>query len=294
MMKKKGFTLIELLVVIAIIALLMSILMPALTKVRKQAQAVLCQSGLKQWSTMFSMYTEDYSGTPPEIYAVDPISKVMSGKGCWFVALKRYYPPKNKVFFCPTATKEGTASFGDGSTFGDWTETGWNNPGDFKLYLSSQYLTPEGYVAGSVGYNAHVASWDPSLVGNPWDLAPRRISSVNTSGANYIPVFADSLWSKGHFYFEFSPPPIEGGNGAAFGGGTDNDYWVINRHGSKKEGIQQMSFLDGTVRKVGLKELWELHSHKKWKEVRNQYGTPDWPEWMIPFKDYARATSTSH
>jgi len=62
MQKTKGFTLVELLVVIAIIALLMSILMPALSRVKKQAKAVICQSNLKQWGFIFSMYTGDYDG----------------------------------------------------------------------------------------------------------------------------------------------------------------------------------------------------------------------------------------
>jgi len=56
---KRGFTLIELLVVIAIIALLMSILMPALQRVKKQARATTCLSNLKQIGMAAELYAGD-------------------------------------------------------------------------------------------------------------------------------------------------------------------------------------------------------------------------------------------
>jgi prepilin-type N-terminal cleavage/methylation domain-containing protein len=60
-MKKKGFTLIELLVVISIIAMLLAILMPALSKVKKIAARVVCGTNLKGLGTAQTVYAHDYN-----------------------------------------------------------------------------------------------------------------------------------------------------------------------------------------------------------------------------------------
>lgn len=57
-MRKKAFTLIELLVVIAIVAVLISILMPALGKARKHAKAVKCLAHMRQLGVVSYMYAQ--------------------------------------------------------------------------------------------------------------------------------------------------------------------------------------------------------------------------------------------
>ena len=64
-MKKKGFTLVELLVVISIIALLIAILMPALSKVKTFAYQLLCGTNLNGLGKAMLLYAPEYQDEFP-------------------------------------------------------------------------------------------------------------------------------------------------------------------------------------------------------------------------------------
>jgi len=86
--KPSGFTLIELLVVIAIIAILAAILFPVFARAREKARQAACQSNLKQITTAYLMYAQDYDETMPP-WTVDACNSQGTGSNFWFKNL--YY-----------------------------------------------------------------------------------------------------------------------------------------------------------------------------------------------------------
>ncbi|MBI1870414.1 MAG: type II secretion system protein [Chlamydiae bacterium] len=103
---KKGFTLIELLVVIAIIAILASMLLPALAKARRRASQTKCLNNLKQIITSIHTYSIDYR----ELFPTTGIAG--QGKSSLDLLRTSLYMTDVNVFQCPsTGTTIAASAF---------------------------------------------------------------------------------------------------------------------------------------------------------------------------------------
>lgn len=262
--KRKAFTLIELLVVISIIALLMAILMPALSRVKKQAQAVSCRARLKEWGLMFKFYTDDNDGYFNEGWGVGETT-------LWPNALRSYYKDEMDMLLCPTATR--VDDYGTQGTFMAQTRTLATPDGGSYPYTFSYGINNwTNYMHGDRG--TRLEEWF-------WKRAGQK-------RAFEIPVFADSTWHDAWPLDTDVPIPMP----YDFGGGNQGtsgemNHFNIDRH----KGSSNFLFMDWSVRPVGLKELWTLRWHRNF-DRRNAYtrlgnvSEADWPQWMRKYPEF--------
>ena len=267
-----GFTLIELLVVIAIIASLMAILMPALQRVKKQGRRVACLNRLKQWSLFFAMYTEDYDGRFMMGHKAQPTANR------WVYALGDYYKWDDEFTCCPNATKPwldefGVSSGAYGTNVGVTMAWGYMNKPHWKKPMK-----------GSYGLNGYCV--DPPPGGEPRGEASWYWRTPNVAGAAYVPLFLGSQRYNGVVDSVDNPPETDG-QGWDQGAGGRMLRYCLNRH----DGFVNCLFMDWSVRKVGLKDLWKYKWHRQY-DTAGPWTTAggvqpgDWPEWMRRFKNY--------
>ena len=277
----KAFTLIELLVVIAILALLMSILMPMLQRARKHAKAVACQGNLRQWSILYATYAAENDGRLPS-WRGGPTDPGGPWWGWWGWGTTRerrespWYAATKDIMLCPMAAKPANPT-DEGSPVGG-TFLAWG----FGAGPESWW-----YGHGSYGVNEWTSWW----YWGDEDTLYHKLSWLTTDvkDAETVPVLLDSAWCWGGWYGANGssvPPPEFDAVPTMTHTPFDNPF-CINRHDGYVNGV----FLDWSVRKVGLKELWAIRWHKDYVTrgpwtIAGGAKPEDWPQWMRRFRDY--------
>ncbi len=292
---KKGFTLIELLVVISIIALLLSVMMPALGRARRMAQQTVCKTSLKQQGIAFLGYAQDNKDSFNE--GKDGWSKARppshgSGFGYWWADLMPYRGTDIKTLVCAAVPKPNPNYTGYSFTL--YTMAGWKNHSAVWPYAMPGLPSKGGLLLEPipVSYTQSVWATNPAddsdisdgSVWGGWMKTPpenfwRKISSV--SMPDKVPIFGDGRWLEA--YPNSSPvsaltaPKLEisaerGGQSAVYDWGIGQ--FCVPRHPSGTD----LLFADYSVRNVNLPELWTLRWHRQF-DTNNKYAT-DPSRWL--------------
>jgi hypothetical protein len=239
---------------------------------QRHAKEMLCLSQLHKWGDAFQDYLNDNGGYFMRGWR--PIGTVNSDY--WMEGLRQYYGGSDKLRCCPEATVPGS-ELGLGEYGGNGVFTAWGVfsgawepvvPGDYGSYGINGYVQNPPPNAGD--YQGHLSEWN-------WRVA-------NVAGMDNIPLFLDSQFIDGWPLPTNNPPEYDGERWDSV---DQMNRFCMNRH----RGYVSSLFLDFSVRKVGLKELWILKWHREYDTcgpwtVCGGVQPSDWPYWMREFEDY--------
>ena len=260
-------------VVLGCIAFLWTNLAVISTTGRHRAKDFVCRSNLQQWAAVFAMYAADNDGGFTPGWYTGPTGTVQPGER-WFDAMKPYFDDNNDLVCCPTAVTprliivDGKlVSTGASGKFSAWGK--FLGPGSYPVSLRGSY--------GSYGINIFICNPPAgSTIGAGNSFIYKGLNQQN---ANQIPVLFDSMWIDAYPFTSNQPPMFDGDFSS---GGLKN--CCIDRHSA----AVNIFFLDFSVRRIGLKQLWELPWHTEWwatYQTPTQWNDPN--HWMYNMKDYA-------
>jgi prepilin-type N-terminal cleavage/methylation domain-containing protein len=252
MKRKNGFTLVELLVVIGIIALLISILLPALSKAREQAILVQCESNLRQIGLATLNYAGDNKGCLPErfyYYALNTWPTRQSFDQPWWTYIVR----KNTDSYTLEKTFSTARLFCAG-------------------YLKSDKAAycPENVDDPNFGYNAQPKPW-PQAVNPATDYRSSYTYNAYYNLVNNTP-FLDTAFSKVAKFPKYRLLATD----------LINDVGSIPHKGGKIEPAWNCLFIDGHVVTVHSKTLYAQIAARG---SINSSSAAAGANWMI-FEDY--------
>jgi len=257
-----AFTLIELLVVISIIALLIGILLPALSSAMDTARRVTCLSNIRQLSTAKRTYQTDMGHGLPTV--------APANNNFWLAELwvGGYLGKSEAIWRCPEAEKPISSSNGrTGSAKKAWVNIGTDLGGQRE----------DGRWVGSYALNAyHFDHGHPDSTRGPdmydADQGDYFGGQVTGVSASRVPAFGDAVWIDGAPKEDDTPPDDLMADGSNLWNENMMRRFVINRHPSPTINI---AYADGHAANTQLPELWTLPWHRNWDRDQREPNVPD-------------------